>query len=38
LAMMKNRDMSVTEISRQFGVSRSTLYNLRAKDSRTAAS
>lgn len=30
LAMMKNRDMSVAEISRQFGVSRSTLYNLTA--------
>jgi DNA invertase Pin-like site-specific DNA recombinase len=31
LAMMKNRDMSVAEISRQFGVSRSTLYNIAAK-------
>ncbi|MFM0734351.1 recombinase family protein [Paraburkholderia sediminicola] len=30
LAMMKNRDMSVAEISRQFGVSRTTLYSLRA--------
>lgn len=28
LAMMKNRDMSVAEISRQFGVSRTTLYGI----------
>nr|WP_072619069.1 MULTISPECIES: hypothetical protein [Pandoraea] len=33
--MMKNRDISVAEISRQFGVSRSTLYNLQAKSNRT---
>jgi DNA invertase Pin-like site-specific DNA recombinase len=32
LAMMKNRDMSVAEISRHFGVSRSTLYNIRLGD------
>jgi DNA invertase Pin-like site-specific DNA recombinase len=30
LAMMKDREMSITEIARQFGVSRSTLYNLKA--------
>jgi len=30
LAMMKDREMSITEIARQFGVSRSTLYNLQA--------
>lgn len=30
LAMMKNRDMSVVEISRQFGVSRSTLYSIQS--------
>ena len=30
LAMMKNRDMSVAEISRQFGVSRSTLYSIQS--------
>lgn len=36
LAMMKNRDMSVTEISRQFGVSRSTLYGLKAKSQQQA--
>lgn len=28
LAMMRNRDMSVAEVSRQFGVSRSTLYSI----------
>ncbi|WP_408512129.1 recombinase family protein [Paraburkholderia sediminicola] len=31
LAMMKNRDMSIAEISRHFGVSRSTLYNMQSK-------
>ncbi|WP_175771986.1 recombinase family protein [Paraburkholderia phenazinium] len=30
LAMMKNRDMSVTEISQHFGVSRSTLYSIQS--------
>ncbi|MCO4879928.1 recombinase family protein [Paraburkholderia caribensis] len=30
LAMMKNRDMSVAEISRQFGVSRTTLYSIQS--------
>ena len=30
LAMMKDREMSVSEIARQFGVSRSTLYSLQA--------
>lgn len=30
LAMMKNREMSVAEIGRQFGVSRSTLYSLQS--------
>ncbi|CAJ5943848.1 recombinase family protein [Burkholderia pseudomallei] len=30
LAMMKNREMSVAEIGRHFGVSRSTLYSLHA--------
>lgn len=30
LAMMKDREMSISEIARQFGVSRSTLYNLNA--------
>ncbi|CAJ3552251.1 putative resolvase [Burkholderia pseudomallei] len=30
LAMMKNREMSVAEIGRHFGVSRSTLYSLQA--------
>ncbi|BCL76668.1 DNA invertase [Jeongeupia sp. HS-3] len=30
LAMMKSREMSVAEISRHFGVSRSTLYSLQA--------
>lgn len=30
LAMLKNREMSVAEIARHFGVSRSTLYNLHA--------
>ncbi|TCW80983.1 DNA invertase [Burkholderia sp. SRS-46] len=30
LAMMKNRDISVAEISRQFGVSRSTLYSIQS--------
>ncbi|AJX16231.1 recombinase family protein [Burkholderia ubonensis] len=30
LAMMKNREMSVAEIGRHFGVSRSTLYGLQA--------
>lgn len=30
LALMKDREISVTEIARQFHVSRSTLYNLRA--------
>lgn len=30
LTMMKNREMSVAEIGRQFGVSRSTLYSLQA--------
>lgn len=33
LAMMKNREMSVAEISRHFGVSRSTLYSLQAMNS-----
>ncbi|VVE77003.1 DNA invertase [Pandoraea captiosa] len=36
LAMMRNRDMSVAEISRQFGVSRSTLYNIRASQERVS--
>jgi DNA invertase Pin-like site-specific DNA recombinase len=31
-AMMNNRDMSVAEISRQFGVSRSTLYNIQLEN------
>jgi DNA invertase Pin-like site-specific DNA recombinase len=36
LAMMRNRDMSVAEISRHFGVSRSTLYSIRkAEQSRS---
>ncbi|WP_232429350.1 recombinase family protein [Burkholderia ubonensis] len=30
LAMMRNRDMSIAEISRNFGVSRSTLYNIQS--------
>ncbi|MBF3557415.1 helix-turn-helix domain-containing protein [Burkholderia pseudomallei] len=30
LAMMRNRDMSVADISRQFGVSRSTLYDIQS--------
>lgn len=30
LAMMKNRDLSIAEIARQFNVSRSTLYNIQA--------
>ena len=30
LAMMKDREMSISEIARHFGVSRSTLYNLTA--------
>ncbi|MFP3586383.1 recombinase family protein [Paraburkholderia sp. SIMBA_055] len=30
LVMMKNRDMSVAEISRQFGVSRTTLYSIQS--------
>ncbi|VVE77010.1 DNA invertase [Pandoraea captiosa] len=30
LAMMRNRDMSVDEISRQFGVSRTTLYSIQS--------
>lgn len=30
LAMMNNRDLSIAEISRHFGVSRSTLYNMQA--------
>ncbi|RQZ60257.1 recombinase family protein [Burkholderia sp. Bp9004] len=34
LAMMKNRDMSVAEISRQFRVSRSMLYNIQSEASR----
>lgn len=34
LAMMKNRDMSVSEISRQFGVSRTTLYSIQSEASR----
>jgi len=37
LTMMKNRDMSVAEISRQFNVSRSTLYNLRASNKNDSA-
>ncbi|MFC4523255.1 MULTISPECIES: recombinase family protein [Burkholderiaceae] len=32
LAMMKNREMSVAEIGRHFGVSRSTLYNLHSEN------
>lgn len=32
LAMMKNRDMSIADISRHFGVSRSTLYNIQATE------
>lgn len=32
LAMMRDREMSVTEICRQFKVSRSTLYNLRSRE------
>ncbi|WP_176079428.1 recombinase family protein [Paraburkholderia tropica] len=32
LSMMNNRDMPVAEISRQFGISRSTLYNIRLKN------
>ncbi|MGY2492644.1 recombinase family protein [Cupriavidus sp. CP313] len=32
LAMMKNREIPVTEIARRFGVSRSTLYSLQAAD------
>ncbi|TDA43630.1 recombinase family protein [Burkholderia pyrrocinia] len=35
LAMMKNRDLSVAEISRQFGVSRTTLYNLLVTNSQS---
>ncbi|WFF87495.1 helix-turn-helix domain-containing protein [Burkholderia contaminans] len=27
---MRNRDMSIAEISRHFGVSRSTLYNIQS--------
>ncbi|ALX10288.1 DNA invertase [Burkholderia cepacia JBK9] len=38
LAMMRNRDMSVTEISRHFGVSRSTLYSLLSTTSQAASS
>lgn len=34
LALMKNREMSVAEISRQFDVSRSTLYSLQAASRR----
>ncbi|WP_283140467.1 MULTISPECIES: helix-turn-helix domain-containing protein [Burkholderia] len=30
LAIMRNRDMSIAEISRHFGVSRSTLYNIQS--------
>lgn len=30
LVMMRNRDMSIAEISRHFGVSRSTLYNIQS--------
>jgi DNA invertase Pin-like site-specific DNA recombinase len=30
LAMMKDREMSISEIAMHFGVSRSTLYNLSA--------
>jgi DNA invertase Pin-like site-specific DNA recombinase len=30
LALLKNRELSVTEIAKQFGVSRSTLYSIRA--------
>jgi DNA invertase Pin-like site-specific DNA recombinase len=33
LALMRNRDMSVVEISRQFGVSRSTLYSIQSSTS-----
>lgn len=33
MAMMKNREMSVAEIGRQFGVSRSTLYSIHAASS-----
>jgi DNA invertase Pin-like site-specific DNA recombinase len=35
LAMMKNREMSVAEIGRHFGVSRSTLYSIRVTTART---
>jgi DNA invertase Pin-like site-specific DNA recombinase len=34
VAMMRDREMSITEIARQFGVSRSTLYNLQAASKR----
>lgn len=36
LALMKDREMSITEIARQFAVSRSTLYNLQAASTRQA--
>ncbi len=36
LAMMKDREMSISDIARQFGVSRSTLYNLNAANKQPA--
>ncbi len=35
LALMRDRELSITEIARQFGVSRSTLYNIQAKSKNT---
>ncbi|WP_426194832.1 helix-turn-helix domain-containing protein [Massilia sp. DWR3-1-1] len=34
LVMMNDREMSISEIARQFRVSRSTLYNVQAADKR----
>ena len=36
LAMMKNREMSIVEIAKQFCISRSTLYNIQAASARLA--
>jgi DNA invertase Pin-like site-specific DNA recombinase len=36
LAMMRDREMSISEIASQFGVSRSTLYSLQAKSKQPA--
>jgi DNA invertase Pin-like site-specific DNA recombinase len=36
LAMMKDREMSITEIAKQFSVSHSTLYNIQAAGGRAA--